>query len=116
MPSSLSQRYLSALSQLSQFQCAVQDGNPATLTHALTGVQVSAETGNGAPASENGGRLRLTFAGGHSIDVVAARYLELQLAEDAAHRMHAVREGSGEIHRRAAQTWERLREEHNLGD
>ena len=113
---SSSQRYLAALSQLSQFQCAVQDNQPAALTHALTGVQVSAATGDAAPAPAGSARLRLAFAGGHSIEVVAARYLELQLAEDAAHRMHAVREGSGEIHRRAAQTWNRLREEHNLGD
>ena len=115
MPS-LSQRYLVALSQLSQFQCAVQGEHPSVLTHALTGVQVSAATDDGTSAPENGGCLRLTFAGGHSISVVAARYLELQLAEDAAHRMHAVHEGSGEIHQRAAQTWENLRRTHGLGD
>lgn len=108
----LSQRYIDALAQLSQFHCAV--GGKETLTHVLTGVQVAAE--NTDAQSQDAGRLRLTFAGGHSIQAVARLYLELQLAEDAAHHMHAVQEGSGEIHQRAAQTWERLSRQHNLSE
>ena len=108
--SSLSQRYIAALAQLSQFRCVVNETE--TLTHVLTGVKVSAETMN-----EQAGeavKLRLTFSDGHSIEVVAQMYFELQLAEDAAHNMHSVAEGSGEIHKRAAQTWEQLSSQHNL--
>ena len=108
----LSQRYIEALAQLSQFHCVV--GGKETLTHVLTGVQVTAE--NTGAQAQDASRLRLTFSGGHSIQVVARLYLELQLAEDAAHHMHAVQEGSGEIHQRAAQTWERLSRQHHLSD
>lgn len=107
----LSQRYIAALSQLSQFHCVAS--TKETLTHVLSGVQVAAETTD--KQAEDAGKLRLTFSGGHSVEVIAKTYFELQLAEDAAHNMHSVgEEGSGEIHKRAAQTWERLSREHNL--
>ena len=79
-------------------------------------MQVSAVTDSGTPASESDARLRLVFAGGRRIDVAAGQDPELQLAEDAAHRMHSVHEGSGEIHQRAAQSWEQLRRTHGRDD
>ncbi len=106
----LSQRYISALAQLSQFHCVV--GDQKVLTHVLTGVQVAPETTD--EQAEDAEMLRLTFSGGHSILVIAAMYFELQLAEDAAHNMHSVQDGSGEIHKRAAQTWQHLNRKHNL--
>lgn len=108
----LSQRYIAALSQLSQFCCVADEKE--TLTHSLSGVQVAAVTDD-APRADLC-KLRLRFSGGHSIEVVAKMYFELQLAEDAAHSMHSVTEGSGEIHQRAAQTWERLNRQHELTD
>ncbi len=106
---SLSHRYLAALAELSQFQCAAQS-EMQTLTHTLTGVQVAAE-----PEDAHGpAMLRLTFSGGHSIAVIANLYLDLQLAEDAAHRLHSVREGAGEIHKRAVQKLEQLARNHHL--
>lgn len=99
-----------ALAQLSQFQCV--SGDKAILTHVLTGVQVAPETTD--EDAENTNFLRLTFSGGHTIDVIASMYFELQLAEDAAHNLHAVGEGSGEIHKRAKQSWEHLSQKHNL--
>ncbi|MEJ7747007.1 MAG: hypothetical protein WKF61_09705 [Luteimonas sp.] len=108
----LSQRYIAALAQLSQFQCVA--GDKSTLTHVLTGVQVAPETAD--EQAEDASFLRLTFPGGHTIDVIARMYFELQLAEDAAHGLHAVGEGSGEIHKRAAQSWEHLSRKHNLDE
>lgn len=106
----LSQRYVAALAQLSQFMCVA--GGKDSLTHVLTGVQVAPETTD--ENAKDAAFLRLTFPGGHTVDVIASLYFELQLAEDAAHNLHAVGEGSGEIHKRAAQTWEHLSRKHNL--
>ncbi len=106
----LSQRYIAALGQLSQFSCVV--GANEALTHVLTGVQVAPDTTDGD--ADDSGLLRLTFPGGHAIDVVAGSYFELQLAEGAAHDLHAVGEGSGEIHKRAAQLFEHLSRKHDL--
>lgn len=106
----MSQRYIAALAELSQFQCVV--GDTSNLTHALTGVQVAPEAAR--DSAEDVSLLKLTFPGGHSIDVIASLYLELQLAEDAAHNLHAVSGGSGEIHKRAVQKWEELRLAHKL--
>ena len=108
----LSHRYLAALAELSQFEC-VDNSEMQTLTHTLTGVQVAAEP-EGPRDSGSEAMLRLTFSGGHSIAVIANLYLDLQLAEDAAHRLHSVREGAGEIHKRAAQTLEHLEQKHHL--
>ena len=110
--SSPSRRYIAALAQLSQFQCVA--GDKATLTHVLTGVQVAPETTD--EQAEDVSFLLHTFPGGHTIDVIASMYFELQLAEDAAHNLHAVGEGSGEIHKRAAQSWEHLSRKHNLDE
>jgi hypothetical protein len=104
----LSQRYIAALAQLSQFQ-GVIDGNDKltpVLTHVQTGVQVAPHSTD--EASEDEGVLVLTFAGGHQIEVVAYTYLLLQLAEHAAHQLHSVEEGQGQIHTLARQTWEHL--------
>lgn len=108
----LSQRYILALSELSQFQCA--SPQPGLLTHLLTGVQVAAE--DSTEGASEAALLRLTFCGGHRTVVAGRLYLELQLAEHAAHRMHSVSdEGTGEIHKRAARLWEELQQKHALG-
>ena len=112
MVPNLSQRYIAALAQLSQFQCVV--GDKATLTHVLTGVQVAPGTTD--ERVEDSSFLRLTFPGGHTIEVIASMYFELQLAEDAAHNMHAAGDGSGEIHKRALQSLEHLSRKHNLDE
>ena len=106
----LNQRYIAALKQLSQFKCVIDEKD--TLTHVLTGVKVSADTDVKQP--EDLGKLRLAFTDAKFIEVVAKMYFELQLSEDAAHHMHSVGEGSGEIHKRASKTWEHLSREYNL--
>jgi hypothetical protein len=106
----LSQRYVAALAQLSQFRCVA--GGDATLTHVLTGVQVAPESTD--EDAEDASLLHLTFPGGHKIEVIASMYLELQLAEHAAHEMHSVNEGTGEIHKRAEETWGHLSRKHDL--
>lgn len=58
--------------------------------------------------------MRLTFSGGHTIDVIASMYFELKLAEDAAHNLHAVGEGLEDIYKRAKQSWEHLSRKHKL--
>ena len=108
----LSQRYIAALAQLSQFICVVGDKN--SLTHVLTGVQV-------APCStdpdEDAELLVLTYPGGHRVNVIPSMYLNLQLAEDAAHQLHSVGdEGRGDIHKVAASSWEHLARKHGLVD
>ncbi|RYE68968.1 MAG: hypothetical protein EOO79_02590 [Oxalobacteraceae bacterium] len=108
----LGQRYIAALSQLSQFHFVI--GDKTTLTHVLSGVQVAPESAD--EDAENADLLRLTFGGGHTVLVAASYYLELMLSEDAAHRMHAVSEGSGEVHKRAKQLLEHLSWKHNLLD
>jgi hypothetical protein len=106
----LSQRYVAALAQLSQFICV--QGDKTTLTHVLSGVQVSPH-GESETAGETS-FLHLDFGGGRSVQVHASLYLELMLAEDAAHQMHAASEGSGEIHRRAKEKHEHLAKEYGL--
>lgn len=106
----LSQRYIAALAQLSQFHYVLGDKN--TLTHVLSGVQVAADSE--IEDSNDPGILRLTFGGGHTVQVIASHYLELMLSEDAAHQMHAAGEGTGEIHKRAKQNWEHLARKHDL--
>lgn len=106
----LSQRYVFALAQLSQFICVHGDKN--TLTHVLSGVKVSSH-GESETTGETS-FLYLDFGGGRSIQVNASLYLELMLAEDAAHQMHAAGEGSGEIHRRAKEKHEHLAKEYDL--
>jgi hypothetical protein len=106
----LSQRYVAALAQLSQFICV--QGDKTTLTHVLSGVQVSPH-GESETAGETS-FLPLDFGGGRSVQVHASLYLELMLAEDAAHQMHAAGEGSGEIHRRAKEKHEHLAKEYGL--
>lgn len=108
----LGQRYISALSQLSQFHFVV--GDQTTLTHILSGVQVAPESDD--EKAENADLLRLTFGGGHTVLVAAAYYLELMLSEDAAHQMHSASNGSGEIHKCAKQSLEHLSRKHNLLD
>ena len=106
----LSERYVAALAELRQFLCVV--GDKSTLTHVLTGVRVAPETMD--EDAQDASLLSLTYATGHTVHVVASLYFELQLAEDAAHKLHAVGEGSGEIHQRASQLWEHLTRKHNL--
>lgn len=106
----LSQRYISALAQLSQFICV--QGDKSTLTHVLTGVQVSPASTE--VADDDSGLLQLTFSSGHIIEVIAALYFELQLAEDAAHNLHSVGEGSGEIHKQAKARFEHLSTKYDL--
>lgn len=108
--SNLSQRYIAALAELSQFHYVQGDKN--TLTHMLSGVQVAPETEDENAA--DAGFLRLTFGGGHTVLVIASHYLELMLSEDAAHRMHAAGEGTGEIYKRARQMGKHLARKHEL--
>lgn len=108
----LGQRYIAALAELSQFHLIV--GNKTTLTHVLSGVQVAPESDD--DKAPNADLLRLTFGGGHTVLVAASYYLELMLSEDAAHRMHAASEGSGEIHKRAGESLKSLSQKYNLLD
>ncbi|RYG55218.1 MAG: hypothetical protein EON56_05980, partial [Alphaproteobacteria bacterium] len=73
----LSQRYVAALAQLSQFHYVL--GNKHTLTHILSGVQVG--PGSEDETADDSGCLRLTFKGGHTVSVEASHYLELMLSE-----------------------------------
>ena len=107
----LSQRYIAALAQLSQFQGVT--GSKDNLTHVLTGVQVAPHSTD--EESDDEGLLDITFAGGHKIQVVAYTYLQLQLSEDAAHVLHSVENGTGEIHKHAKHLWEHLARKHDLG-
>lgn len=106
----LSQRYIAALAQLGQFHYVL--GDQSTLTHVLNGVQVTADSV--ADDSDDSGILRLTFSGGHSVQVIASHYFDLMLSENAAHEMHSSGEGTGEIHKRARHTWEHLAGKHDL--
>lgn len=108
----LGQRYIAALSQLSQFHLVVD--SKTTLTHVLSGVQVAPESDD--EGAQNADLFRLTFGGGHTVLVAASSYLELMLSEDAAHQMHAASDGSGEIHKRAKQLLEHLSRKHDLLD
>lgn len=108
--SNLSQRYVAALAQLSQFHYVL--GDKHTLTHMLSGVQVAPDTED--ETADNSGCLRLTFSGGHTVSVKASHYLELMLSEHAAHEMHAAGDGTGEIHKRAKHMLEHLAREHEL--
>jgi hypothetical protein len=110
--SNVSQRFVAALSQLSQFHYVL--GDKSTLIHILSGVQVTADSDR--QDSADSGILRLTFSGGHSVQVVASHYFELMLSEDAAHEMHAAGGGTGEIHKRAKQNWEHYARKYDLMD
>lgn len=60
------------------------------------------------------GILRLTFSVGHSIQIIASHYFEIMLSEDAAHQMHSVGEGGGEIHKCAKRNWEHHARKYDL--
>ena len=106
----LSQRYIAALAELSQFHYVRGEKN--TLTHVLSGVQVAPESDDEAAKDQN--YLHLTFAGGHHVDVNASHYLELMLTEDAAHQIQAAGNGIGEIHEFAKKTLLRLAKQYRL--
>lgn len=109
----LSQRYIAALAQLSQFICVV--GDKSSLTHVLTGVQVAPCSTD--PDDDDAELLVLTYPSGHTVAVIPSMYLDLQLAEDAAHQLHSVGdEGRGDIHKLAASSWEHLARKHGLVD
>jgi hypothetical protein len=106
----LSQRYIAALAELSQFSYAKR--NKSKLTHILTGAQISPETDDENAIDTN--YVHLTFVGGHSVEVDVSHFMELMLVEDASHRCRANGGDQGEIHEVANKTWLYLAEKHQL--
>ena len=80
---SKSQRIVRALQTLEQFRLFPSPSGDLAC-HVLTGVQVTAATGT---HGENG-FVSLKFPGGMDFEVEGIQYLQLQIAESAAHEVH----------------------------
>ncbi len=76
---SLSAKYMQALGQLEQF-AGTTSPDAALLTHLLTGVRVE-PVGEFLDDEDDTGLLKLTFPGGHQIEVIAQHYFGLVVAE-----------------------------------
>jgi hypothetical protein len=76
---SSSAKYMAALGQLEQF-AGTTSPDAALLTHLLTGVRVE-PVGDLLDDEDDSGLLRLTFPGGHQIEVIAQHYFGLMVAE-----------------------------------
>jgi hypothetical protein len=76
---SSSAKYMAALGQLEQF-AGTTSPDSALLTHLLTGVRVQ-PVGDLRDDEDDSGLLRLSFPGGHQIEVIAQHYFGLMVAE-----------------------------------
>ena len=76
---SLSAKYMEALGQLEQFGGKTSP-DAAVLTHLLTGVRVE-PVGDVLDQEDDSGLLKLTYPGGHQIEVIAQHYFGLVVAE-----------------------------------
>lgn len=88
------------------------DGDSSLLTHVLTGVQITPYSHGDDPGNDN--FIWITSQGGLIIKMIASMYLELMLAEDAAHQLHSASHGSGQIHQLSKEMLERLADFHGL--